>query len=571
AEEAIGRSIRLIVPEDRLGELEELLDSVRAGQTARSVETVRIDSEGREVEVSLTVSPLRGADGAPIGKSVIARNVTGHRQAERQFRLAVESSPSAMVMVDERGSIVMVNAETERLFGYDREELIGTSIEVLVPRRSRDAHPGLRAGFLRAPETRAMGAGRELYGLRKDGREIPVEIGLNPIRTEDGLFVLSSIVDITERKEAEQKFRLAVEASPSGIVMVDGGGTIVLVNRETERMFGYDREELVGESVDVLVPRRARSQHAHDRDHFLRAPEARAMGSGRDLHGLRKDGTEFPVEIGLNPIRTPDGPLVLSTIVDITGRKHAEDALAERTAELARSNAELEQFAYVASHDLQEPLRMIASYTELLAKRYADQLDERAAKYIGYAQDGAARMRRLIEDLLAYSRVRTRGRAPQRVAASRCLTQALENLRLQIRETGASVEQGELPSVLADETQLTEVFQNLLSNALKFRGEDPPRIRVWAERQDGHACFYVEDNGIGVSAEHAERIFQVFERLHTRDEYPGTGIGLALCKRVIERHGGHIGVRSEPGGGATFWFTLPVAGRGQSSDEPSRD
>ncbi|MGE3628812.1 MAG: PAS domain S-box protein, partial [Sandaracinaceae bacterium] len=346
AAEALGRHIRIIVPDERVPELEAILAKVRAGDPVQHLRTVRVTSDGRELHIALTISPILDSGGTIIGESAIARDVTEHAQAEERFRLAVEASPSAMLMVDADGAIVMLNAEAERLFGYLRAELIGQSIDRLVPHRFRGGHPDHRTAFMSDPQARAMGAGRELYGVRKDGTEVPVEIGLNPIETAEGTFVLSSIVDITERRIAEEKFRLAVEASPSGIVMVDDTGCIVLANAETERMFGYEPGELTGSSVDRLVPRRFRGQHAHHRRGFAMATEARTMGTGRDLYGLRKDGTEFPVEVGLNPIETDQGRLVLSTIVDITARKTAEVEIAAQTKELARSNEDLEQFAY---------------------------------------------------------------------------------------------------------------------------------------------------------------------------------------------------------------------------------
>jgi len=555
ASEAVGRHLRLIIPEERFGELDGIMATVRSGAEAQHLRTVRVTAEGREVQVALTISPILDSGGRVIGKSAIARDITEQVQAEERFRLAVEASPSAMLMVDARGKIVMLNAETERLFGYQRAELIGASVDRLVPGRMRGVHPAHRGAFMAAPQVRAMGAGRELHGLRKDGTEVPVEIGLNPIETTDGTFVLSSIVDITERRQAEEKFRLAVEASPSGIVMVDDKGTIVLVNAETERMFGYSRGELIGSSVDQLVPSKFRGQHAHHRNSFANVPEARTMGTGRDLYGLRKDGTEFPVEVGLNPIETAQGRLVLSTIVDITARKQTEDALAEQARELARSNEELEQFAYVASHDLQEPLRMISSYTELLADGYRGRLDEDADRFIHYAQDGASRMRGLIDDLLAYSRVRTRGADLEATPARWAVQDALENLQMAIRETEAEIEVRVDSVVLADPTQLSQVFQNLISNAIKFR-KGRPHVTVSDRREGRNVTFAVRDDGIGVSPEYCERIFQMFKRLHTRDEYDGSGIGLALCRRIVDRHGGTIWVESDGVDGSTFLFTL---------------
>ena len=256
------------------------------------------------------------------------------RDSERRLRLVVEAAPNAMVMVDRGGKIIMVNAQAERTFGYAREELVGQPVEMLVPERFRGHHPGLRGAFFADPKPRRMGAGRDLYAVKKDGSEFPVEIGLNPIETDEGLMVLSAIVDITQRKAAdlalrdsERRLRLVVEAAPNAMVMVDRGGKIIMVNAQAERTFGYAREELVGQPVEMLVPERFRGHHPGLRGAFFADPKPRRMGAGRDLYAVKKDGSEFPVEIGLNPIETDEGLMVLSAIVDITQRKAADLAL----------------------------------------------------------------------------------------------------------------------------------------------------------------------------------------------------------------------------------------------------
>ena len=255
-------------------------------------------------------------------------------ESEQRFRLVVEAAPNAMVMVDRSGKITMVNAQAERTFGYARDELVGQPVELLVPERFRGHHPGLREAFFTDPKPRFMGAGRDLYAVKKDGSEFPVEIGLNPIETEGGLMVLSAIVDITQRKAAqlalrdsERRFRLVVEAAPNAMVMVDRSGKITMINAQAERTFGYARGELVGQPVDMLVPERFRGHHPGLREAFLADPKPRPMGAGRDLYAVKKDGSEFPVEIGFNPIETDEGLMVLSAIVDITQRKTAQLAL----------------------------------------------------------------------------------------------------------------------------------------------------------------------------------------------------------------------------------------------------
>jgi PAS domain S-box-containing protein len=249
--------------------------------------------------------------------------VNERTRAEGKFQLVVESAPNAMVMIDHDGRITLVNAQTEKLFGYTRDELLRQPVELLVPRRFRDAHPANRSSFFANPAARSMGVGRDLCGQRKDGNEFPVEIGLTPIESDEGLFVLSAIVDITERKRAEQKFRLAVESAPNGMLMINSDGRIVLINAQTEKFFGFARDELLGQPVELLVPARYQEKHPEYRNGFFADPAARSMGTGRDLYGQRQDGSEFPVEIGLMPIETEEGRLVLAAIVDITERKRA--------------------------------------------------------------------------------------------------------------------------------------------------------------------------------------------------------------------------------------------------------
>jgi PAS domain S-box-containing protein len=335
------------------------------------------------------------------------------------------------------------------------------------------------------------------------------------------------------------------------MLMIDRSGKIVLVNRETERLFGYSRNELLGQPIELLVPPRPRERRPGVRNAFFAHPQPLAMGAGRDLYGIRKDGTEMPVEIGLNPMETDAGLFVLACVVDITDHERTE-------TELRRSNNELERFAYVVSHDLQEPLRMVGSYVQLLGKRYKGKLDADADEFIGYALDGALRMQRLIEELLAYARVGTRGVAFVPTDANAVLATALGSLKLAVDESRASVTHDPLPTVQGDPGQLKHVFLNLIANALKFRGSEPPRVHISATRCDSAWRFSVRDNGIGIAPESFERIFVIFQRLHGPPDYPGTGIGLAIARKIVERHGGRIWVESEPGRGATFLFTLPA-------------
>ncbi len=492
------------------------------------------------------------------------------RKAQDLFRGALEAAPNGILAVDAGGRILLANRHLEQLLGYPPGELIGQPIENLVPHGIRQGHIELRTRFMANPSARAMGAGRDLRAIRKDGTEIPVEIGLSPVAIGGQPMVVASIVDVSERNRAEELFRLAVEGSPSGLLAVDEDGRIILANQQLGRLLGYGADELLGSPVERLVPGTIQGDHLAHRRRYFAAPTARAMGVGRDLRAIRKDGTEIPVEIGLSPLSIGGKHMVVASLVDVTERKAAERAVKEayatlehtvelRTAALKRSNEDLERFASIAAHDLQEPLRMIASYTQLLADDYSGRLDADADQYIRFAVDGAKRMQRLLHDLLAYSRITARGGTFEDMNVDDALDEALANLRLPIQESGATLTRERLPRVRADRPQIAQLFQNLIANAIKFAGDGPPRIEIVAAAEDRDLVrITVRDHGIGFDMKHAERVFSIFQRLHTSRELAGSGVGLAIVKRIVDRHGGRVWAEAAPGAGASFHFTLPA-------------
>ena len=487
-------------------------------------------------------------------------------RSEAKYRGLLEAAPDAMVVVDEAGAIVLVNVQTEKQFGYPRDELIGRKVTDIIP--TGFAERIIADGSRSAAEALAqvIGTGIELVARRKDGGEFPIEIMLSPLESADGVLVTAAIRDISRRKaaeelmiRAEQRYRGLLEAAPDAMVVVSQTGEIVLVNVQTEKQFGYSRDELIGRKVTEIIPIGFAERLVADK---LRSPEealAQVIGTGIELTALRRDGGEFPIEIMLSPLESTDGILVTAAIRDISVRKAAEANLIDKIAELKRSNEELSQFAYIASHDLQEPLRMVSSYTQLLAQRYVGKLDSDADEFIAFAVDGATRMQRLIQDLLAYSRVGTNGMNVTHVSSENALALARANLGSAIVDSGATVTNDPLPVVRADEVQLVQLFQNLVGNAIKYRTAKAPEVHVSAVEQRGRWQFSVKDNGLGIEEQYYERIFGMFQRLHNRREFSGTGIGLAICRKIVERNGGEISVTSEPDHGSTFRFTLGAA------------
>jgi PAS domain S-box-containing protein len=561
-DELLGQQVTNIIPE---GFAERILsDGTRtaaealAQQIGTGIELNALRKNGTEFPIEIMLSPLDSAEGILITAAI--RDITVRRESEAKYAGLLEAAPDAMVVVNQSGEIVLLNLQAEKQFGYHRDELLGQQVTNIIPEGF--AERILSDGTRTAAEAleQQIGTGIELNALRKNGTEFPIEIMLSPLENADGILFTAAIRDITVRREAEAKYTGLLEAAPDAMVVVNQSGEIVLLNLQAENQFGYPRDELLGQQVTNIIPEGFAERLTAD---ALRSREdalTQQIGTGIELDGRRKDGSSFPIELMLSPLQNVDGILVTAAIRNITVRRKADANLVQKIEELSRSNQELENFAYIASHDLQEPLRMVASYTQLLARRYKGKLDSDADEFIAFAVDGASRMQRLIQDLLLYSRVGTKGADLVDTSSEEALQQALHNLTATITDSGAIVTHDALPHVCADEIQLVQLFQNLIGNAIKYQKPGTPEIHISVVK-DGWKkwMFSIKDNGLGIEPQYFERIFGMFQRLHKREEFAGTGIGLAICKKIVERHGGTIAVESEYGHGSTFHFALTAS------------
>jgi len=484
----------------------------------------------------------------------INQELERRQELERTYLAVVESSADAVITIGIDDRITSWNAAAAELFGYPASEVVGQTIDLLIPPDKAPEAAELRARVLGGERIASV----ETERLHRSGRRVEIALSMSPVRSRSGDVVGMAKIgrDISERRDEEQRFRLVVELSPSGVCMVGLDGRIVLVNQEMEAMFGYPRSELVGMSVDQLVPPGAREAHAGHRAGYQRAPTGRPMGGGRDLYGRRKDGSEFAVEVALNPINVRGVAHTLCLVADITARRQDQQRMADYAARLERSNAELEHFAYVVSHDIKAPLRGIATVAEWLGQDFGDVVDDDARENIDLMRERVERLAKLIDGILDYSRAGRAGGEPVRIDVEQLLGDVVASIE---PPPGVAIEvAGPFPDVYYEPTQLRQVFQNLIVNAAAHGGGRLRRIRVAARALPDGVAFRVSDDGVGIAERHFKRIFDLFQTLRAKDETRSAGAGLAIVKRIVESNRGRIDVASRESQGTTFTFTVPA-------------
>jgi len=490
---------------------------------------------------------------------------------EGKFRALLEAAPDAMIIVACDGNIALVNAQTERLFGYSRHELLGNQVQMLMPARFRGVHPDHGEAYFSAPKIEVIGSGLDLYGLRKDGTEFPIEISLSPLETDDGLLVSAAIRDVTARKIAEEKmsqseesFRLLVDGVKDySILMLDPQGCVMSWNEGAQRIKGYTADEIIGEHYDRFYTPEAVAAGEPARELEMAQRNGRNESEG---WRVRKDGSRFWADVVVTAVYDAKGQLRGFSEVarDITDRKKSQDDVStlnesarKHAAQLEVVNRELEAFSYSVSHDLRAPLRSIDGFSSALVEDYGDKLDDQAKSHLKRIRAATQRMSQLIDDLLKLAFVTRSEMHTWTVDLSALANVIIAESRKAdpLRQVECVVHEDVIGR--GDPLLLRSVLENLLGNAWKFTSKTPhAKIEFGSENQNGETIYFVRDNGAGFDMTYAGKLFGPFQRLHVTTDFPGTGVGLATVKRIILRHGGRVSAEGAVGNGATFSFTL---------------
>lgn len=538
--------------------VEDVTDFIHLQQKERAQEQLAEDMREHALRMEADVF-MRNKD--------IERRDVAIEKAQEKFRDVLESAPDAMMLLGHDSKITVANAQTAKMFGYDKAHLQSRPLDTLLQKDFRVDFKKRLKSFLKAGSNNQDIQTFEMYAVRESGAEFPIELSLSYIDSEDGNLALTVIRDITERKRAqdkvrdsERRMRAILDQAYSCFIAVDADGLVTDWNHQAEVTFGWTREQAIGMGLaDTILPEEYKDIYEIAMQRVKDRGEIPILSRRIEVMLQNKDGKQFPVELAVFPVVLGSDYSFCAFAADITERKQLLKQLEAQASDLARSNSELQRFAYVAAHDLREPLRTIVSYTSLLAmdKRLGAEADAETKENMGFIISAGKRMQQLITDLLTYSRVESKPHSLVLTSCNKLVDQTIAELKATLDETHGSVTRGDLPEIVGDQSQLSQLFLNLIGNGLKFK-KGTPEIHIDCEKRENDWLFSIRDNGIGIDMKFAERVFQMFQRLHGVSEYAGTGIGLALCKKIVERHRGAIWFESTPGEGTVFYFTIPV-------------
>lgn len=493
-----------------------------------------------------------------------------------RLKAVIDTAIDGIITIDNQGIIETVNPAAAGIFGYMPEEIIGHNVKILMPEPDHSQHDTYIENYNRTGIGQIIGKGREVVGRKKNGALFPFLLSISEVKLKGKKIFTGIIHNITELKiaeaalrESENKINAIIYAAVDGIITIDKRGIMEMVNPSAARLFGYEATELLGKSINMLMPEPDSSNHDGYMHRYHQTGERRIIGIGREVTGKRKDGTLFPFFLSISEVKLADRTVYTGFVHDITKQKISEERLRRYAAELERSNLELQDFAYVSSHDLQEPLRKIQAFGDRLKTKDYPHLSEQGKDYLERMLNAASRMQNLINDLLSFSRVTSKAKPFVPVDLDQVLDEVLSDLEIAVERAQAEIIRSPLPTIEAEPTQMRQLFQNLISNAIKFRKDnEKPIINIYAKhiQKKAHLTatpgdevteIYIEDNGIGFDEKYLDRIFNIFQRLEGQ-KYEGSGIGLAICRKIAIRHGGDIMAKSKPGVGTRFIITLAL-------------